>query len=417
VPAVATAPGAVARLTARPWVLPAAGAILLFLIASFAGNGGLATAKFHGDVAHYQTFAARLRAGDFPYSHGFYIEYPPFALPVFVLPDYASHAHYLLAFKALMALCGVLLILAVARTMAAIGFEQRRMSLLLGIVALLPLVQGATVLNRYDLWPALLTATALMLYVLDRDRPASVFLALSFAAKIYSLALVPVVAIWLWRRGGLARLRRSTVAYVVTCAIVFAPFVVRSLHGLAYSYYTQLRRGLQIESTGASVLLVAHKLGLYDYHWVYGLSTDLAGRLPDVVGGLTTVVEVGAILWAAWLYYRSRSLDPAAFATAAAATVAAFVAFGKVLSPQYVTWVVAIVPLATRALSVRLGVLLLAVMALTQAELVWGDWGIRNGNWTVWLLFARNVGLLAIAFLTIRALGRRPVDPDATLDA
>jgi hypothetical protein len=301
--------------------------------------------------------------------------------------------------------------------MEAIGFDRQRTFLLLGIVGLLPLVQGATVLNRYDLWPALLTAAALMFYVLDRERPGSVFLALSFAAKVYSLALIPVAAIWLWRRGGPDRLRRATVAYVATCVVVFVPFVVRALHGLAYSYYTQLRRGLQIESTGASLLLLAHKLGIYDYRWVVGLSTDLAGRLPDLVGALTTVVEAAAILWAAWLYWRSTSTEPEGFTTATAATVAAFVAFGKVLSPQYVIWVVAIVPLATRVLSIRLGLLLLAVMGLTQAELVWGHWGIQNGNWTVWLLFARNVGLLAIVFLTIRALARRPVKAHASLEA
>jgi hypothetical protein len=161
-----------------------------------------------------------------------------------------------------------------------------------------------------------------------------------------------------------------------------------------------LSRGLQIESTGASILLVLDKLGLYDTHWVRGLSIDLGGRVARAVGALTTVVEGLAIVLIAYLYVKARQTRES-FTAAYVASAAAFVALGKVLSPQFLIWLIPLVPLVGSSL---IDLLFLAALLFTQLEVNYGDHGLRRVDWSVWLLAVRNALLLAVVALTVRRL-------------
>ena len=117
--------------------------------------------------------------------------------------------------------------------------------------------------------------------------------------------------------------------------------------GVGYSFWTQLKRHLQIESLGSSILLAGSKLGIHHVHWIRGKpgSIDLGGRLPDVVGGLSSLLSIALVLLVARAYWQGRD-DDRRLVTAWAAAIAAFTIFGKVLSPQYLTWLVPVIPLA-----------------------------------------------------------------------
>jgi uncharacterized membrane protein len=411
--------GPLATARVPPWALGAAAATALFVLACLFAVGGLLTNAHPGDIGHYQTFGERVRDGLVPYRTGFYVEYPPFALPVFIVPELISAAHYQQVFKVLMAIGGAITIVVVARTLGAAGATQRRSLALLAFVAAAPLLQGHTYINRYDFWPALLTAVALLALVLDRDRIGFAFLALSFASKGYALVLLPLAVLWVVRRHGAARLRGALVSFAATCAVVFGPFAAVALHGLGYSYYSQTTRGLQIESLGASLVLFADKLGVYDSSWRRGLSIDLAGSLPDLVAVASVVVEVAAVALVLWAYHRSANTDAATFLTACAAAVVAFVTFSKFLSPQFLVWLVPLVVLARREVVAPATALLGLALVFTQVDNTWGDWGLRNVNWTVWSLLARNACLVAVfALLTVplvRAARGRAAPAPATL--
>ena len=81
----------------------------------------------------------------------------------------------------------------------------------------------------------------------------------------------------------------------------------------------------------------------------------------------------------------------------------AFVAFGKVLSPQFVIWLVPLVAVVADPLPIGL---LLAVLATTQLDVIYGDWGLRYVNWSVWLLVLRNALLLALFAELLRRIAR-----------
>lgn len=386
----------------------AALASVLFLVAALLARGGLLTSDHAGDVGHYETFGRRVREGLFPYGAGFYFEYPPFALPAFVLPEWIAPGHYLLVFKLLMTACGIGTIFATSAILARLHVHGRTLVWLLGAIALSPVLLGSTYLNRYDPFPMLLTSLALLAFISERARTGAVLLALAFASKTYPGAIVPVAAIWIGRTYGRRRLYEATAAFAVTSLLVFGPFAVRAFGGLGNSYYTQIRRSLQIESTGASLLLVADKLGLYSIHWFRGMSVDLAGGAADAVATVTSIVEVLAILAVAVIYFRSDRRDAQSFLIASAATVFAFVAFGKVFSQQYATWLVPLAPFAFGALATWASVLVAAILFLTNVDTMWGDWGLRNVDWTIWVVTARNVAVVALFVLFVRELrGRR----------
>lgn len=395
-----------ARTLPVSWRAPA-GAVLLFLVAALLARGGLLTSHHPGDVGHYQTFGRRVRDGLFPYGAGFYLEYPPFALPVFVLPELLSPAHYLAIFKGLMTLCGLGTVVATAATLGRLRVPERTAFLVLLPVSLAPLLLGSTYLNRYDPWAALLTSLALLAFVSGRAQSGAVLLALAIAAKTYPAAIVPVAAIWVLRSEGSRRLRAASIAFAATLVVVYAPFVVRAFGGLGNSYYTQAKRSLQIESSGASILLVADRLGLYTVHWFRGLSVDLRGTAPDAIGALTSMLLVVVVLAVAWLYHRSSDRSPESFLVASAAVVFAFVGFNKVFSQQYAVWLVPLAALVPMSLALSASLLVTGILVATNVDTVWGDWGLRNGNWTVWVVAARNVAVLGLLVLLIRELGAR----------
>ena len=79
------------------------------------------------------------------------------------------------------------------------------------------------------------------------------------------------------------------------------------------------------------------------------------------------------------------------------------------ISPQFLVWLVVLVPLVAGRLRDVAAALLLAILVLTQVEVVW-EHPLRAGGWPVWVLLARNVLLVTLFALLLVALWqqRRP---------
>jgi hypothetical protein len=285
-----------------------------------------------------------------------------------------------------MAACGVALIFAVA-------VIDRRWAVL-GFAALWPLALGSVALARYDLWPAALTAGALAAFLSGRDRLGAGVLGLAVAAKIYPAALVPLLAVWLWRRGKLA-VCSAIFAGVLLAA--FLPFAILGPEGLASSFGRQLSRPLQIESLWAAALIALP----LDVEMVgsHG-SQNVAGALGDAVGAVATVVQL-AVLVAIWVAFARGPASRERLIRYAALVLVAFVAFGKVLSPQFLIWLIPVVPLAGLSPALLLG----AALVLTQTWFPYRYWDYaRNFDETVtWLVLVRDLVLVALLVVLSRS--------------
>jgi hypothetical protein len=218
--------------------------------------------------------------------------------------------------------------------------------------------------------------------------------------------LAPIGLAHVWRTRGRSEAIRCGLVFLATVVVVFAPFVALAPGGVLHSVTRQTNRPLQIESLGSAVLLALHHLGgLGSLHesTSHG-SQNLAGPGVRVVAALSTGLQLAAIV-AVWLLYRRGRLGLFA---ASAAAVTAFVAFGKVLSPQFLIWLVPLVPLVAGRRGLAACALLLAAMVLTQIWFPSRYWAFARGfrEWEAWVVLARDLVLVALfAVLTTPARG------------
>jgi hypothetical protein len=352
-----------------------------------------------GDVHVYQSYGLEIRHGHVPY-RDFALEYPPGALPVFIAPTFAGD-YYRSSFGWLMAACGVGCLACVALC--------RPPRFALPFLAVSPLLIGNLVLSRYDFWPTLLVTGGLAALLHDRHRLGGAALGAAFATKLFAAVLLPLALLWTLRRRGPAEAVRALAVWIAVVAAAFVPFAVVAPHGLWKSIAGQLSRPLQIETLAASFLMTFAHPVIRSSHG----SKNLIGY--DTLAAATTAVGLLLIV-AFWIWFARGPAVPQRLVRSAAACVCAFVAFGKVLSPQYMIWLVPLVPLVHGRRGLAATGLLVAALLDTD---VWfparyfSDYVYQPK--LAWLVLVRNLLLVAVfvvlaapAAVTAFVRSRRP---------
>ena len=319
-------------------------------------------------------------------------------LPSLIVSRGAAQDSYDRAFGFLMAICGAVAVALVAVTLVRDRAGTARLAAGCALAALAPLALGSVVLTRFDLWPAVLVAAALAALVSGRDRLALGALGLGIAAKVYPVALLPLFVVYVWRRRG----RRQALAGLGVAAIVVGacvlPFVALSPHGVWASSLRQTSRPLQIETLGSGVLLALHQVaGLHISMVSSHGSQNLAGRLPDALAIVQGVIEL-AVIVGIWIWFARGPAEPGRLFRACGAAVCAFVVFGKVLSPQFLIWLVPLVALVRGRRGLAAGATLVACLVLTQLWFPYRYWDLALHFEAVasWLVLVRDVGLVAL---------------------
>jgi hypothetical protein len=356
------------------------------------------------DTPLYQGYGEKIVDGKVPY-RDFPVEYPPAALPVFVLPALADDDDYGSAFELLMWACAVATIVLLAVTLSAAGVGTVRLYAATAFAGIAPLLLGSVILTRFDLWPAALAAGALAALLSGRDRLGLGVLGLATAAKLYPAVLLPIALVWVARRRGP---REAALGLGVFAAVIVAmvlPFAILSPGGVVHSLTTQLGRPLQIESLGAAFLLAAHQLGLYEPTVVstHG-SQNLSGSLPGALAAVETALQVVALV-AVWLLFARGRPDRERLLVASAAAVVAFIAFGKVLSPQFLIWLLPLVPLVGGSAGIAAYWVFAGALVTTQLWFPHRYWDIVALEPAGWLVLVRD--LLLVALLAVLAAAIR----------
>jgi len=189
-----------------------------------------------------------------------------------------------------------------------------------------------------------------------------------------------------------------TAVFAAVLAAIFVPFLVVAPGGVWGSVVRQATRPLQIESTGAALLVAAHRLwGLQVTVTSSHGSQNLAGAGPDAIGAVFTALELAALV-AVWILFARGPADRERFVRASAAAVCAFVALGKVLSPQFVIWLLPLVPLVRGRRGIVAAWLLGVAAVLTQLWFPSRYWSYANLDGSItWIVLARDLVLVALA--------------------
>jgi hypothetical protein len=285
------------------------------------------------------------------------------------------------------------------------------------IMAVSPLLLGAMVRTHFDALPTALALGALVAVAagagaalpLRRDllTPIGFFLlALGGMVKLWPLALVPVAVVWLWARGQRSSAVLGVVITVVVSVAILAPF---PRDGLRDAVRFHQDRPVQIESAPATVLWALGRSSVTGdpiRHDVYK-SNGLAGGDAHTVEILFQLLQVVALLGAAVLAARARDVRQLGLCSMLAVLV--FVAFGKVLSPQYLVWLVPFAAVAWAWGARTSALLTLAASVVTQVEFPGRYFHLLTGDETTFLIVAlRNALLIAAAISLAAAAARSP---------
>jgi hypothetical protein len=396
-------------------------AIALFVGSWTLLHFGFYTHKQILDTPVYQRFGNAIADGQVPY-RDFALEYPPGALPMFALPGLAEPGQgqdvssgFRRAFQTLMWLCGAGALLAMAAVLRALRRPPAEVWAVLVFTAVAPLLLGSVILSRFDLWPAALAVAALAALVSGRLRIGHALLALGVTAKLYPAVLLPLGVAYVWRRAGRREALTCLGIAAGVIAVVFLPFVVLSPGGVWDSLSGQLKRPLQVESLGSALLLAAHH--------VFGVgvtgdtshgSQNLAGGAADAMAVASTVVQIAALIWI-WTAFARGPATGELLVRASAAAVCAFIAFGKVLSPQFLIWLIPVVPLVRGRRGLWASALLGAALLMTQ---LWFPFryfrlALDFEQGLSFLLLARDLALVALTVLLVTSLRRGATRPES----
>ena len=317
------------------------------------------------DIPLYRGYADLFLDGNWPYRDiGF--EYPPLAAPLMALPGLVSLDldTYRIAFAVLTFALAAGVVLSTGSLTKLTGGGER--TALIAIAAA-PLVTGAMIRTHFDLAPVLCLVAGLAAIAATRPRTGFALLAIGGALKLFPLVAAVTAAAWLLGRGERRAAAEGIAVAAGVAAVAVAVAVALSPDGAWNTIDYHLERPIQIESLPATALNAIDAAGAaapdaVNSHRSDGLEHAATDALSVLFAGLLAAA-VGALAVAA-----HRIDDPRGLALTGLGSAAAFATLGKVLSPQFMLW---LLPLAALAWAWRMHALAAVTTAAIAATLVW----------------------------------------------
>lgn len=414
----------------KPYGTVALFAILHTVIILVLFGGAFPTEGVTDSRSLFHFFADRMAEGQFPY-RDFAIEYPPVSLAFFLIPRLfaQSETGYHLAFAVqtlLMDILGLLMLQSLARRL---GYSER--STLLAATAML-LAFGPMAIDHFDFAVGILVLAAIYAFIRGWRGGAWVILGLATMTKIFPMVIAPLFALYLWRQGDYRGIWKGGMIFGATLVAVAMPFLIRGLDGFVDSFTYHSERGLQIESSYASAILLGDQWGIGNAHLNFDHGAwNLSGSLPDALARFSPLIAAILLLllynFHGWFQLsRSLSHEPVHerwLITFAALAVIGFMLSNKVFSPQYLLWLYPLAAVSTGNHLIAIGAAFTAIAFLTQEIYPYsypgaiGQWVnehifptnyldlVRKETYAVYLVAARNAALGGLAIgLGIRAL-------------
>nr|WP_260616906.1 glycosyltransferase family 87 protein [Streptomyces sp. WAC05458] len=343
----------------------------------------------------YRDWYEILRTGTFPLGDVTW-QYPPAAALAILSPAVLPFLEYATAFFVLACLADLAVLALLWRAGRGTGRSPRGAW---AWVVGLPLL-GPTVYARYDVMVTAV-AVAALLAAGRHPRVAGALVGLGALLKVWPALLLVGM-----------RARAPWVAAALAAAGLAGLFAVTMPGAFAFLTF-QRERGTEVESLGALVFHVARHFGwdgqvLLNYGSVEFLGPHV-GAVSTVALALTALAFGWLLLWRlAASRFAAHTVADAAFTA-----VLMFTVTSRVISPQYLVWLIGLAAVCGcfRASRMRVPVVLvLAAAPVTVLEFpVYFARVVASDPVGVGLLFVRNGLLVAAALVAARALWRGTV--------
>jgi hypothetical protein len=351
------------------------------------------------DIAFYASYAERIVAGQMPY-RDFLVEYPPLALPLFALPALVSTTRrvYIALFVVEMLAFNALTLALVSQWVARSEGPQRVPSRLVWysvfLFCLSPLFVG-----RFDAAPMALGFAAACAWFSERPILGALLAAFGTLVKLAPGAVaVPGLLLGFTRR--VPHAGRAAFAFAGTVAGGTALWASVGGDGMVESLRYHAERGLEVGSLYSGLLAAWAKVRGSEMELIFDhFSLRLAVPGAAALARYVVAIQAAALLLVVIRFIQTGMRAPMRYA--AAATVA-FAATGKVLSPQYLLWILPfVVALGGRTGRQARWVFLGACVA-TMVLCPWGFQALRElAPAMLVVLNLRNLLLLALLALLL----------------
>jgi hypothetical protein len=369
-------------------------------------------APVHGDVLLYQGVVNDAVAGKLPYRDRV-VEYPPYALPFFGISALFGAKNYQQSFAVFVVLGDSL----IKCLLLWFGFREnnkRAFVPLLIYCITVPFIRYFY-LQRYDVFPALITLAIIWCFSSRRHFLTGVLIAIGTGVKLYPILFAPILFF-------LAREHRRALLLGFVAGIL--PI---ALLGIILPWWRFLafhnERGLQVESLYASILWFGRLLGLNDVKWAWAKAwMEIQGTAATAILAPTRWLFLAAVAvsaaFASWAALRMKAASPAMIARVLLIPLTAFIAFNQVLSPQYLIWLLPLAALASLEGDLKPAWAISLATMLTPIFYPSPEYVAGLGLFQSLILLGRNLMLIAIWMLLIRDVWRSlgvlkntPVEP------
>lgn len=359
----------------------------------------------HGDPLVFLKIADPIASGAIPYLE-FPVEYPPLALLPLVLPrmlvgvdapPLAYEVLFGLVNLAVAALSGAVVVWLAKKGWSA---QSDRDTLLMFLA--LAFALSVLVIFRFDILPAFLTIAAVAAVAAGRPGWAGFALGLGVATKLYPGFLAPVLLAYYlvgrrWSAAGF-----FAFGLVVTVgSVLLQSYLVAGPDSLSFLNY-QRDRGIEIESVVGGLALLADNIAGIDARVSFGFgSFEVESPVVDALAAPAFIGELvlglALLVAGAFAFIRDArrfgSVMPRTLIAYIVATLLVAMLTNKVLSPQYMVWLLPFGALLPR----RQAFLLLGLCVLTTFVYPFGFDALRAGDpLVVAVVNVRNLLLLVM---------------------
>jgi uncharacterized membrane protein len=357
----------------------------------------------------YFDYASNVMKGLMPY-RDFTLEYPPFALFFFILPRLAAPTYTVFALfyqleVLIFELVGLFMVYSIARRLGKPPWK------LLMVYTICILAIGPISAQQYDLFPAIMVLFSLYYFWIGKHKLSWALLALGTMTKLFPAVIAPIYLIYYIRNHEYKNAYSGLITLGVICLVIVLPFlitgpdIIRNLAGF------HAQRGIQLESTYSSFLLALDQLGLTSVKLTFNFgSWNVASPVADVLAKASTYLLGIFLLAAYWFIYSRMKPGKSQFSrigTYSLLVLGIVLITSKILSPQYLIWIVPLFPLVFNRWRYTLLSILVVTGAMTyyifpRNYLVLVDLNTRM----VWILFFRNILLILLTALAAVSLRR-----------
>ena len=295
----------------------------------------------------YLDYASKVLQGNLPY-RDFSFEYPPFSLLFFILPrlfasTWPAYAVIYQIEVVIVDAIGLFLVYLIARRLGKAPWK------LMTVYTLCILAIGPIVGQQYDIFPAVMTLAAIYCFWRGYHKTSWALLALGTLTKFYPAVIAPIFLLIYLKNRQYKQAAAGLGVFAAICLVVVVPFLYYGSESIfnLINYHSQ--RGIQIESTYSAVLLALRQFGWIKVGWVFNFgSINLDSPLANTLARMSTYISALALIITYWFIWSRIKPGKSQFTRLAAYSLLVIdvvLVTSKVLSPQYLIWLVPLCPL------------------------------------------------------------------------